>query len=88
MYPRGTDVLPCRVVVYIIWLVVIVIVVIVVCGSVAADVVRGSLREQGRPVRGPLVRTNDELAQEFVAKAVEVVAVKFRGLSVSEVFLC
>ena len=88
MYPRGTDVLPFRIVVYIVGLVVIVVVVIFTCGRVVVDVVRGSFREQGRTVRGPLVRANDELAEEFVAKAVEVVAVELCGLSFSEVFLC
>ena len=88
MYPRGTDVLPFRIVVYIIGLVVIVIVVILVIDRVVVDVVRGFFREQGRSVRGSLIRANDELAEEFIAKAVEIVAVKLRGLSFSEIFLC
>lgn len=51
-------------------------------------VLLGGVVEQLVSIHGPLVRTDDELAQEFVAQAVEVLAVKLRLRALLEVLLC
>ena len=44
--------------------------------------------EQDRSILRPLVRANDELAQELVTQTVKVVAVEFRVGAVPEICFC
>lgn len=70
---------------------VVVVIVIVMMSSIHSDVVIVFVlvldlrREQLDAIVRPLVRTNDELAQELVAQAVEVLAVELGILALLKV---
>ena len=54
----------------------------------AVGVVVGNGIEQGRTIAGPLIRANDELAQEFIAERVEVQPIVLSVLAILQIALC
>ena len=68
---------------HIVWLLILLIVVIASRNGAGG---RAGSAQQLVSIRGPLVRANDELAEELVAQAVEVVTVELCVVALLEVF--